>query len=214
MLFKVSRALLILYVTGVQLPSFASEVPYISHASFHTENTAYRMSGDKQIFEIKIGHYSRGSIIQYLEKDKVTYDFPENAVVARFSALAAMDLAWWKNQWVTDAEARISLEKLLANGSTETELINRWGSITQYNNIQLNSRVTYENYSIVTYQVVKKGLTPEHGNFVLPVVFKLIDGAWKVSSGLSRSPLLAHSPWRTGNYNILEKDVWYVQEDN
>jgi len=190
-------------------PSFVS-----MYVTYPVKPFEFELVSEQVEFKYEEAEYANNSKIEYIAIDKAKYDTPENAMIARFSALAAKDIQWWRGQWESVEQADLSLSHLMANGATEKQIVNRWGNITEFNHIRLIRRITFNNYAIVTYQVVSKSKQSKKNKFEIPAVFKKIRGAWKVSSDLSKSPLIAHSPWVSKKYNAIEANYWIVQEDD
>ncbi|WP_017444943.1 hypothetical protein [Gayadomonas joobiniege] len=134
--------------------------------------------------------------VRLKQKKYTSMKTPEEAFVARMSAVSSLDYQWWIETWSESAK-NISLPYFQNKGLDEAYWIKTWKNQFVGRQIRFVHKVTYKDYQIIIYNVSSPN--GDLGVYYLPVVFKqAADGNWKVSLDLKQVPLLRISPWVKG----------------
>ena len=133
--------------------------------------------------------------VEAVAKGAAGYKTPEEAMIARTSALMAADVDWWLSIW--DQKSRDQQKELLAQTGRKEAMTSSWKDVFAKNRLQLLHKVTYGNYVIVTYRMVNVD-TGKTGDAELPVVFKNEGGVWRSTNDLHADAILLQSPWIDG----------------
>ena len=129
------------------------------------------------------------------------YNTPEDAMLARVSAIVTGDYDWWLSIW--DAGSRKEQEERMKAPGEAEKMVAGWKDLYAHNHIELQHKIAYGQYVIVTYKVVPNGAGQGNPS-EFPTVFHLEGGAWKSTNDLRSDPLVPMSPWNTGKSEYEE----------
>jgi len=142
---------------------------------------------------------SDDAYIKYVSKSNSSYASPESAVIARFSAIQALDFEWWFDS-MDDVSKALAKNKYSKDKLDKRYWQDLWKKQFIGNYIKVNKRIQTGNFVIYTYKIFSKNKKDISGGFEFPLVLKKIQNKWKVSLDLRADPLVVFSPWVSGNH--------------
>jgi hypothetical protein len=136
-----------------------------------------------------------------IPKASASYATPEDAAIARISALMEANVDWWLSIW--DAKTRKEQDEILKKAGEGERLAANWKDIFTLNRAELKHKITYGNYVIITYDLVNSR-TNERANQEFPSIFHLEGGVWKATNDLRSVAMIPLSPWASGKSSYEE----------
>jgi hypothetical protein len=148
----------------------------------------------EQVLVYKISTYTPPVILDLsLTSKLVSFESPEEAVKAHFSAMVQKNFPAFMETWTKESQVLISKRNLDLNRS-EVFLINAWGKALAGQTIELTSKVEYDKYIIIGYRMI-----PDHKEdkiFEDSVALVKQNNQWKLTQELAADPILMywHNP--------------------
>ncbi len=121
-----------------------------------------------------------------------SYGTPEDAAIARISALVAGDFAWFRSGWTQQAQIVLDEQDKLTNQTPEFWK-NLWAKIFTGRQVELTHRIETGEYMLIAYRVLGAG--KDGKDVELIDALKKVDGQWLGTQEISRDPVLNY--WRT-----------------
>lgn len=138
------------------------------------------------VYRYAESQYTPPVLIPNIPKEKEALDTPEHAFEAVISAARSLDYAWWLSLW--DAKSQVMFQNdANVNKRDANFWKEHWRSTMQGKTVFLQKRLELVNYVILEYSVDSG---PKPSQALMPAVFKLVDGKWRMTQELADSTVL------------------------
>lgn len=145
---------------------------------------------DSYFFQVRT--FTPAVKVKYITRAAASYRTPEDAAIARISALVATDFAWFRSGWTEQAQAVLEAQDKLT-GQTPTFWVNLWQRIFANRQIELTHRIETGEYVLIAYRIIGAG---EGGKDVEMIdALKKDKDRWLGTQEISGDPVLSY--WRT-----------------
>lgn len=145
---------------------------------------------DSYFFQVRT--FTPAVKVKYVTRAAASYRTPEDAAIARISALVAHDFAWFRSGWTEQAQAVLEAQDK-RTGQTPTFWVNLWQKVFANRQIELTHRIETGEYVLIAYRIIGAG---EGGKDVEMIdALKKENEQWLGTQEVSSDPVLSH--WRT-----------------
>lgn len=145
--------------------------------------------------------YAPSVIVSRLPEGVSDTSSPEKTMFSRTSAMINGDYDLYASYW--DEKSRAFTEQYFRmNKVTPERMVGNWqGSFSQLNMVMLR-RIDIGDYVVLVYDLEKKVGGKEKMGMEMPVIFQKEGQDWHATQDLRDDPLVATSPWISGDHKI------------
>lgn len=139
-------------------------------------------------------------VVQPLTRSAASFDRPEDAMVAHFSAMLAGDFEWFMSTWTAPSQAlmRSRDQQRARKPAYWTGL---WSKVYAGRRIELLNRIDYGEYVLIEYGLYAPG--EQSPGFRDTVATVKENGRWKLTQELAREPILANWNSTSGRVQVV-----------